>query len=53
MVPPVSTTSMPRVTPSVELIATARTMFWPMCCCTSATNLIGITALASSISRAL
>ncbi len=35
---PVSTAFMPRITPSVVLMATARTWFWPMCCCTSATR---------------
>ena len=38
--PPVSTTSMPRWTPSVELMETARTWERPMCCCTSATRSI-------------
>ncbi len=38
---PVSTTSMPRTTPSVDDMATARTWLRPMCCCTSATTLIG------------
>ena len=33
---------MPRVAPSVELMATARTWFSPMCCCTSATSLTGM-----------
>jgi hypothetical protein len=32
---PVSSTSIPRTTPSVDDIATARTMLRPMCCCTS------------------
>ena len=36
--PPVSSAAMPRTSPSVLLIATARTWFWPMCCCTSATT---------------
>jgi hypothetical protein len=36
--PPVSTAAIPRTTPSVELIATARTWLRPMCCCTSATR---------------
>ena len=35
---PVSRTSMPRTTASVELMATARTWLRPMCCCTSATT---------------
>ncbi len=35
---------MPRVTPSVVLIATARTWFWPMCCCTSAVSFTGYRA---------
>ena len=35
---PVSTTSMPRVTPSVLDMATARTWLRPMCCCTSTTT---------------
>jgi hypothetical protein len=37
---PVSSTAMPRVTPSVEDIETARTCPRPMCCCTSATSSI-------------
>ena len=37
---PVSTTSMPRTTPSVDDIATARTWLRPMCCCTSTTTLM-------------
>ena len=37
--PPVSTTSMPRTTPSVDDMATARTWLRPMCCCTSTTTL--------------
>ncbi len=37
---PVSTTSMPRVTPSVDDMDTARTCPRPMCCCTSATSSI-------------
>src|SRR5213594_1060344 len=36
--PPLSSAGMPRTTPSVELIATARTWLRPMCCCTSATR---------------
>ncbi len=36
MAAPVSTTSIPRMMPSVEDIATARTCPRPMCCCTSA-----------------
>ena len=32
---PVSTTSIPRTTASVDDIATARTWLRPMCCCTS------------------
>ena len=35
---PVSTTSAPRASPSVESIATARTRSSPRCCCTSATS---------------
>ena len=35
---PVSTTSVPRASPSVESIATARTRSSPRCCCTSATS---------------
>ena len=35
---PVSTTSTPRASPSVESIATARTRSSPRCCCTSATS---------------
>jgi hypothetical protein len=38
MAAPVSRTSMPRTTASVELMATARTWLRPMCCCTSATT---------------
>ena len=38
--PPVSTTSMPRTTASVDDIATARTWLRPMCCCTSTTTRI-------------
>ena len=36
---------MPRVTPSVLLMATARTWFWPMCCCTSAVRRTGTAPL--------
>ena len=50
---PVSTTSMPRVTPSVVLIATARTWFCPMCCCTSAVSRTLKPPVLSSISSAL
>ncbi len=38
--PPVSTTSMPRTTASVDDMATARTWLRPMCCCTSTTTWI-------------
>jgi len=44
---------MPRVTPSVLLIATARTWFCPMCCCTSAVSRTGTGPLLSSITSAL
>src|SRR3712207_3727610 len=49
---PVSTISIPRIAPSVDDIATARTMLRPMCCCTSATSRIRSPAsvLASSSS---
>ena len=40
--PPVSTTSMPRTTASVDDMATARTWLRPMCCCTSTTTRIGV-----------
>ena len=50
---PVSTADMPRVTPSVLLMATARTWFCPMCCCTSAVRRTGTAPLASSSTRAL
>ena len=50
---PVSTTSMPRVTPSVELMATARTWFEPMCCCTSAVRRTATVPLGSSMVIAL
>ena len=46
--PPVSTAFMPRVTPSVVLMATARTWFRPMCCCTSAVSRTGTPPLSSS-----
>ena len=39
--PPVSTTSMPRTTASVDDMATARTWLRPMCCCTSTVTRIG------------
>ncbi len=38
---PVSVTGMPRSTPSVDDIATARTWLRPMCCCTSTVTLSG------------
>ena len=41
---PVSIASMPRTTPSVELMATVRTWLRPMCCCTSTTTRIGAPA---------
>ena len=50
---PVSVTSMPRVTPSVVLMATARTWFCPMCCCTSAVRRTGTVAVVSWMVRAL
>ena len=53
MAEPVSTIFIPRTTPSVVLMATARTWFWPMCCCTSATRRIGVGPLASSRRSAL
>ncbi len=40
--PPVSSTSMPRTTPSVLDMATARTWLRPMCCCTSTTTLMAM-----------
>ena len=46
---PVSTTSTPRASPSVESIATARTRSSPRCCCTSATSVPS----PSEISRAV
>ena len=39
MGPPVSVTSMPRTRPSVESMATARTVDSPRCCATSSTRL--------------
>jgi len=47
---PVSTTSMPRCTPSVELIDTARTWERPMCCWTSATRSISRPDSVSAVS---
>jgi hypothetical protein len=47
-----SSACMPRFTPSVELMATARTWFWPMCCCTSATRRTLSGPLESSTRRA-
>ncbi len=38
---PVSRAAMPRTTPSVVDMATARTWLRPMCCCTSHTTRIG------------
>ena len=50
---PVSVAFMPRVTPSVVLMATARTWFCPMCCCTSAVSRTGKPPLSSSTVSAL
>ena len=47
---PVSNTSIPRCTPSVELIDTARTWDLPMCCCTSATRSISRPDSVSAVS---
>ena len=46
---PVSTISMPRTTPSVGSMDTARTWLRPMCCCTSSRHLQRRTALGRGL----
>ena len=54
MGPPVSVTSTPRASPSVESMATARTLSSPRCCCTSATTFtVWPSPLSSGIVSAL
>ena len=50
---PVSVTLMPRLSPSVEDMATERTQFSPRCCCTSRASFIGLPFTSYSISKAL
>ena len=47
---PVGTAAMPRLRPSVESIATQRTVSSPMCCCTSTTSVRPFSRLISSAS---
>ena len=47
--PPVSTTSMPRTTASVDDMATARTWLRPMCCCTSETTRMSVPSCAFAV----
>jgi hypothetical protein len=49
---PRSSTSMPRTTPSVDSMATARTWWRPMCCCTSSVmSSAGWSPVAARVTR--
>src|SRR5215831_7283939 len=47
--PPVSTTWVPRTSPSVVSIATVRTVFSPSCCATSRTNVRSLRSTCSAV----
>ena len=48
---PVLSASIPRTSPSVESIAMQRTVFSPMCCCTSSTRLPALSLIEGLVTR--